>query len=583
MRKPDLTILLAASSAALMTFAVYLSDLHNTFLEWDDGTYVTENPHIRSIDMAFFKWALTGFHASNWHPLTWLSHSLDYRIWGLNPFGHHLTSNIIHAVNTFVVVLLTKKLLESADRSGQKGAAEKGPVSTRGPRKVLIAATVTGLLFGLHPLHVESVAWIAERKDLLCAFFYMLSMLSYAEYAVGVIREPGRGSSVLRFFDRHYLLSFTFLVLALLSKPMAVTLPFVLLILDWYPFRRIRSLRTLLNVSIEKIPFIAMAFFSSVITLLAQRDAMSPITIVPLSTRLLVAARAVDYYLLKMLLPRGLLPFYPYPHKISLVSTEGLASLALVALILFICLYAAKRNKVWTAALAYYLLTLVPVLGIIQVGKQAMADRYTYLPGLGPFLLMGLGTAWAWSKLDSLKTHDRGIRIIAAVMALSVTSLMSFATLKQIKIWKNSIDLWTHVIDKEPASVAFVYNNRAAAFHRTGRLDEAIADYSKAIELDPGEFSYYNNRGTAYSARLQYDLALADYEKAYGLYKKGGSASYNIACLYSLQKDVEEACVWLERSMTDGYDDWEHIREDKDLDNIRQKDCYKKIMGRSGR
>src|SRR5208283_719950 len=240
---------------SLLTFLVYLSCLHNEFVLWDDDRYVYENPHLHPVNAAFFRWAFSDFYCANWHPLTWVSHALDYAVWGLNPLGHHLTNNILHAVNTFIVVILVAKLLETWRPSRQHNP----PLHASQEWSYIVIAAVTGLLFGLHPLHVESVAWVSERKDLLCAMFFLLSTLAYTKYV-----SNGGG---LR--NKHYILVVFLFAFALLSKPMAVTLPAVLLILDWYPFNRIRSLKTLWAACIEKLPFIALSVASSVTTILA--------------------------------------------------------------------------------------------------------------------------------------------------------------------------------------------------------------------------------------------------------------------------------------------------------------------------
>src|SRR5512139_1367135 len=252
MKRQHLKFLLAVS-VSIISFFIYLSALQNQFIHWDDDRYIFENPHIRSLGPAFFKWAFFDFYAGNWHPLTWISHALDYAVWGLSPMGHHLTNNILHAVNTFLVVLLTVRLLEVLK---ERREAE-GAHTFLDDRGISIAGGVTGLLFGLHPLHVESVAWVSERKDLLCALFFLLSIMTYMSYV------SDRN-------NRSYVLSLVFFILALMSKPMAVSLPIVLLILDWYPFERFGSLDTFRKVLIEKIPFIALSFASAVLTVLAQ-------------------------------------------------------------------------------------------------------------------------------------------------------------------------------------------------------------------------------------------------------------------------------------------------------------------------
>jgi hypothetical protein len=481
------------------------------------------------MDGNFFQWAFLEFHIMNWHPLTWISHALDYALWGLNPLGHHLTNIVLHAVNTALVVVLALTLFEFVrERSAQKGAA-----SFLNDRTVLIAAGATGLLFGLHPVHVESVAWVAERKDLLCALFFLLSVMAYVKYAGG--RGPGVRAQGLEsgrkeregegkeesggknfFINRHYLLTLFFFILALMSKPMAVTLPAVLLILDWHPFNRIRSLKTLWAAGVEKLPFAALSLISSGLTVLAQRSggALELMEIVPPSTRLLVAMHSLIAYLGKILWPLDLIPFYPYPRMVSFLSPQYLAAIALVIGITGICLVnAKKKQKVWLSVWFTYCITLAPVLGIIQVGGQAMADRYTYLPSVGLFLLMGLGAAWAWGKIET--SWRRGLIAAAALMMfLTLSSL----TIQQIGRWKNDVVLWQYVIEREGHNVLFAYFKRGQAFAMRGQYEKAIEDYTTVISLNVEEYSKaYIERGFTYLKAERADLAVADLKKACSL------------------------------------------------------------------
>jgi hypothetical protein len=424
-----------AAAIALITITIYLSCLQNDFVEWDDDAYVFENPHIRSLNGAFFKWALFAFYESNWHPLTWLSHAVDYAIWGLNPLGHHLTNIALHAINTFLVVFLVIRLLEAR----KERTIRKGPPSFLNERAILIAAGTTGLLFGLHPIHVESVAWVAERKDLLCGLFFLLGLIAYTNYAGEAGDEPPSKNRASPFFDNHYLGTLGLFILALLSKPMAVSLPAVLLILDWYPFNRIRSGRMYWAACVEKLPFFALSLASSVVTVLAQRaeGSMTLTDVVPLSTRLLVAAKSLTAYLGNMALPLDLAPFYPYPKSASILSVEYLLPLVLAAAITVAAVIMARKQALLPAAWSYYVVTLLPVLGIIQVGGQEMADRYTYLPSLGPFVLVGTGAAWAWEHGQALLRWGavtRGACLFTAALALG---FLSYATVVQTGIWRN--------------------------------------------------------------------------------------------------------------------------------------------------
>ncbi len=517
-----------AAVVGLATFAVYLSALHNEFVGWwDDSEYVYENPYLRSFNISFLKWAFVNFYASNWHPLTWISHALDYAIWGLNPFGHHLTNHIIHAVNSFLVVILIIKLLEFY----HKQAIGDGSTIFVDRPAILIAGAVTGLLFGLHPVHVESVAWISERKDLLCALFFLLSVITYSRYVTIGIANQKQASWLL---NKRYLLSLVFFTLALLSKPMAVSLPLVLLILDWHPFKRIQSAKSFESAFVEKLPFIALSLLSSMLTVLAQKagGTMGMMVFVPLSTRLLVAAKALITYLWKMIVPMNLIPYYAYPKGVTVVSLEYLSYIILITVFTVMCILLVKRQKVWLAAWGYYVVTLFPVIGIVQVGEQAMADRYTYLPSLGPFLVAGLAGAWIYRRVHALQKWSLAIKVSALAIAFVMFSVLAFLTLRQTAIWKNPITLWTYVIEKEPASISGAYVDRGVAFREEGQLNKAIKDFNMAIFLDSFSVDAYYERGTIFFEMGQFDKAVADLNKAITLIGYGAKSTVGLELFF---------------------------------------------------
>ena len=536
-----------AGAVALATILVYLAALQNDFVGWDDGPYVVENHHIRSFDLAFFRWAFFDFYASNWHPLTWISHALDYAVWGLNPLGHHLTNVLLHALNTFLVVLLIVKLL----------GVDKGRQPFLTDRTVLIAAGTTGVLFGLHPVHVESVAWVAERKDLLCGLFFLLTIMAYVRYADDVSDKAQRAERIgsapcaMRFAfctNKHYLLALGFFILALLSKPMAVTLPVVLLILDWHPLDRLRSWNALRTAIVEKLPFLACGLISSVLTILAQRGTIAPLEFVPVSTRLLVAINSLLSYIGKMLWPANLIPFYPYPRNVSLLAPEYLLSLVLVTGVTAGCILLAKRQKWWLAAWGYYTVTLIPVLGIVQVGTQAMADRYTYLPGLGPFLCLGLAAGWIVDKTATVKKGRRAVQAFAVAAAVAAITGLSLLTVEQTGVWKNTMVFWNYVIEKEPDRVPQAYNNRGLALKNMGRLHEAIEDFDRAIALNPDYTLAYNNRGVTFKKAGMLREAIEDFDRAialnpsyYNAYNNRGSAYGKIGLFDKAIEDFNKA------------------------------------------
>jgi hypothetical protein len=528
-----------AASVALITFLVYFKALQNNFVDWDDDVYVFENPYILSFGLPFFRWAFLKFYSANWHPLTWVSHAVDHAIWGLNPLGHHLTSIILHAINTFVVVLLAVRIAEVA--RARTGQATLSPFLHE--RTVLIAAGTIGLFFGLHPIHVESVAWIAERKDLLCALFFLLSIITYAKYAQGADDERTQTRPFSRFFDKQYLSAVGLFGLALLSKPMAVTLPLVLFLLDWHPFNRIHSRKTFWAACVEKLPFMLLSLFSSIVTILAQHagGALQSLEAMSLSARMLVAAESLVAYLGKMIVPFNLVPYYPYPKNISLLSPECLLSIALIAGITAACLVMAKKQKLWMTAWGYYVVTLIPVLGIVQVGGQSMADRYTYLPSLGPFFIIGLTAAWVWGTVTTSKRPGLHIKVACSAAAIFLFVSLSHLTMKQIGIWKNSFTLWNYVIEKEPNRVPSAYAYRGAAFEKAGQFDKALEDYERAIDLNPSDYKVYSNMGTLYGKLSLFARSIELFNKAIVLAPDYADAYFNRGITYALLDQVGRA------------------------------------------
>lgn len=500
---------------ALLSVAVFIPALQNGFVNWDDPRYVYENQHIRTIDFTFFKWMFTGFHFANWHPLTWLSHAIDYAVWGLDPMGHHLTSILLHGLNTFLVVILITRLIQIA----HPGKDEHGF------NVPLTAGVVTGLLFALHPIHVESVAWVSERKDLLCAFFFLLSMLSYLKYS-----SSGQQK-------KHYILCLLFFILALMSKPMAVTLPVVFIILDLYPLERL-SLKTYRRVLIEKLPFFVLSLASSVITVMAQQTegAISTSETLPLADRVLTAFHALMFYLNKMVWPTGLAPIYPYPSEILLFSPKYMGAFISTVIITIISILLWRRQKVFFAAWAYYIITLLPVLGIIQVGSQAAADRYTYLPSLGPFLLAGLGTAFIYRKF--IVNRFRVLFFVPLIILFCVLSLFS---VRQTKIWENSVTLWKHDLSLYPDTSFKAYVNLGKAYFDLNDYPNALENLNKAIDINPGNDTAYYNRGAVYLSQDRNNEAIEDFNKAIEVNPRHWEAYFNRGRTYYASGGYEKA------------------------------------------
>ncbi len=481
---------------AFLIFLLYLPALQNNFINWDDDLYVYNNPNIKFLNHFFLKWLLSAIVIGNWHPLTMFSYALDYSIWGLDPWGYHLTNNVFHSFNTLLVFILTIQLIKSIKSR-----------SYNTDKRTIIAASFTAILFGAHPLHVESVAWISERKDVLCAFFYLLSLISYVTYAAV------EGLSKNRFY---FLCLLTF-ILALLSKPMAVSLPLVLVIMDYYPLRRFDSGergKQMKKMVIEKIPFILLSLLSSIVTIWAQQAGglLRDLEKFPFMVRLFVAAKAYIFYLVKMIYPTGLAPLYPHPMKINFFSFEYIGALAIFLIITYFCLRSIKRHRLIAAIWFYYVLTLLPVIGIVQVGAQAAADRYTYLPSLGPFLLAGLGVGTFFERFNK-----KGVHIIATVALIILVTAYANKSVKQIAFWQDSVSLWTHQVRTVPLDLHKTYLNRGDAYLELGKTRQAIDDYNRAIMLHPRYVMAFYRRADAYNILGNQKQALRDYNEAISL------------------------------------------------------------------
>lgn len=509
-------IWLLAFFVAFITFTTYLPALKNGFVNWDDNLYIYENQNIQSLDIGFLKWCITAVVSSLWHPLTLVSLALDHAIWGLNPWGYHLTNILIHSTNTFLVFILVIQLLEYNNL-------------WRDSKKALITGFITAILFGIHPVHVESVAWVSERKDVLSAFFYLSAMLAYIKYTstTGLKKAALYSASILLFF------------FALLSKPMAISLPLVLLILDIYPIGRLtRNPRSTKWVLIEKLPFFLLAFLASVATVWAHsaQGGLRALETYPLVERIFVAVRAYLFYLVKMALPLNLAPWYPYPEKISFFTSEYAGALIALTIITIFATRSLKTNKVFFAIWFYYIITLAPTTGIVQVGGQAAADRYTYLPSLGPFIFTGLGVGYLfdrWSK--------RQYRLAAVVAVILLSTLLINTTVKQIAIWRDSITLWSYEIELFPESSAEIYSNRGLAYDGLGNYQYAIKDYNKAIELGPETAKIYISRGNTYDSLGDYQQAIKDYSKAIELAPQNAKAYVNRGRVYRSAGDYQQA------------------------------------------
>ena len=426
-------------------------------------------------------------------------------------------------------MVLVAKLLET--RQPYRGQNPSLTPQQKGNH--IIIAAVTGLLFGLHPLHVESVAWVSERKDLLCAMFFLLSTLTYTKYV-----SSGGG---LR--NKHYILVLFLFSLALLSKPMAVSLPAVLLILDWYPFNRISSMKSFLFAFLEKLPLMALSLISSVLTVFAQKagGALQTFEAIPLSSRMLIAAKSLLSYLWKIVLPINLIPYYPYPSRGYAFSAEYLLSVIVVFGITAACIFMVKKQRLWSAVWSYYVITLLPVLGIVQVGGQAMADRYTYLPSLGPFILAGSLAAYIWRRFIILQKWTAQTKFFCVTVALFILLLLSALTVKQIWVWKDGATLWTYVIKKEPVQVPLAYNNLGNYYYSQHNPDKAVEQYQTVIKMQPDNVEAHTQLGITYQTLNKPDKAVEQYLIAIKLQPENAQAYNNLGIIYQSNNKPDKA------------------------------------------
>ena len=528
----------ALAAAVLVAF----SPLWNAgFISLDDTAYVTGNPHVRdglSLDGA--AWALRTTREGNWHPLTWLSHQLDAQVWGLNPHGHHATSVLLHAANAVLVFLLLRRLVFPGSASPGSASAGLAPV----PGGAATAgATLAAAFFALHPLRVESVAWVAERKDVLSAFFGLFALRLWVESVVAgsaAGSAEGRGS---RAPGRFLAGSIALYAAGLASKPMLVTLPFVMLLLDVWPLRRWRASSAIRrSLWFEKAPFFALAAISCVVTLVAQSRAetVAPLSEIRFGDRLGNAAISVVLYLVRTIWPLNLSVFYPHPGARPLGVV--LAAAALVAA-LTVAALALRRAAPWLAVgWLWFLGMLVPVLGLVQVGEQALADRYTYLPSIGLALAAAAAIAWAAARLRG--SPRRTMLVIGFV----VVAALGVATARQATFWADDARLFRRAVAVNPGDWVgwFSLGNHHL---REGRTAEARECFEKALALRSDLAEAHNALGMLEAEAGRLEAAEARYREALRLRPRYPEALHNLGNALRRLGRIEEATAAYEQAL----------------------------------
>jgi protein O-mannosyl-transferase len=499
------TVWLLAALLFFATLAVYAPTLRNGFVEFDDPAYVTSNSHVQQgLTLHNVAWAFTSFDEANWHPLTWLSHMADVQFFGLSPAGHHASSILLHTINaTFLFLLLQQA-------TGYRW------------RSLVVAA-----LFALHPMNVENVSWVAERKSLLCMFFSLVTVALYGRYTLAP-------------HWRRYLLVVTALALALMSKPMAVTLPVLLLLFDYWPLKRVNlggGASTFLALIREKIPLFAMCAISSVVTIVAQHrgHAVSDLIHLPFSARLANAVVATVTYARRTLWPNDLSYFYPHPG--ATLTYGAILAAVLTLIIISAVVYRFHEHRPLVVGWLMFLVALLPVIGILQVGSQAMADRYAYLPTIGLFI------AVIWTASDFIA--QRSITpAIPATLAIATLIALSAVTVVTEHYWYDNLTLFTraHAVARVPNS--YIETNYAAALLDHHRYDEALEHFRAAEQLAPNDFVPHYNVGHLLAQRGDFTTAAAEYEEALRCAKQPASRArvlYSLGITYMNLGDSRQA------------------------------------------
>ena len=497
--------ILAALAAALICLLVYLRALGCDFVNYDDYQYVVDNPAIRLIDWQFVKEALTTSYMGWWMPLTWISFAVDYHFWGLNPLGYHLTNILLHAANAGLVVLVADELLgqwkEGGSRVKGQGASENFEYIY--PATLLLAA----LLWGLHPLRVESVAWVTERKDVLNGIFSLAAILCYLRY-VRMKNSVGYSASAIRL----YVLSLLFLLFSLMSKPISVVIPAMLLVADWYPLGRF-SKEKVQQVLLEKVPFVVLVAGISLATIYFASGNQILVSYSDLSLfkRFILAGYALFEYCLMSLYPVGIVHMYlmPWPFPPSY-------TLKAVVMIVFsvFCFWRYRKNPWLTATWLAYVIPLLPVLGFFQNGAQSHAARFTYLPSVAP----GICAAAIFLVLS--KRYPRYKRFLATAVVVLILFYTAIS-LRHIAAWKNPETLWSRAIAIRPVGRA--YYLRAQYFQMESRYIEAADDLLKSIDLGKKAgytmlYNLYALRGDALNKAGKYDEAVKEFTRAIELH-----------------------------------------------------------------
>ena len=531
---PPWTLWLIPALIALVTFATFEPALRNEFVGgWDDSKNILDNPSYRGLAWPQLRWMFTAFHMGHYIPLTWMTLGFDYVLWGMEPFGYHLTSLVLHAASAVVLYFVARRLLGAALPGGQTALA--------------LSAGAAALLFALHPLRVESVAWATERRDVLSGFFYLSTILAYVGFCQREARRWGRYWTSLALFG-----------CALLSKSIAVTLPVVLLILDVYPLRRLGGTAgwwgpRARQVYLEKLPFLLLAGAAAGIAFLAlfQIKNMAPLQQIGVAERLAISAYSLGFYLWKTLAPVHLSPLYELTGELKPWTPGFLLSYGAVGAVTALAVGLRRRVPGLAAVWAAYVVILLPVLGIFQNGPQIAADRYTYLACVGWAVLAGGGLLAYW----------RLAPFLAAGLTVGVLLALGGLTWNLVQIWRDPESLWRHALDVDPGS-PIAHNNLGITLAGRKALAEAVGHYQQAVRLKPNYAEAHYNWGTALADQGKLAEATEQYQQAVGLRPDYADAHNNWGIALARQGQFAEAIAHFQQALrirpdyAEGHNNW---------------------------
>jgi protein O-mannosyl-transferase len=489
------TVFLVCITLAVIVLAVYWQVGNHMFIVFDDGGYVTANDNVLSgMTGENIIWAFTSFDEGNWHPITWLSHMADVQFYGTNPRGHHFTSVAIHILSSLLLLILLFRLTCS-----------------------LLKSSFVAALFALHPLHVESVAWVAERKDVLSALFWFLSLIMFSEYVAK---------------KRHvaYILSLSFFVLGLMSKPMLVTLPIIMLLMDYWPYKRYQydkmeqmpwvHLDKTIPLIKEKLPFFVCSLLSGVITVYAQNigGALKTLENVSIGFRIENALIAYVKYIYKTFWPLELAVFYPLPTAFPLWQIIG--SVTLLILVSIVTIRGMRNYPYLFVGWFWFLITLLPVIGLIQVGMQSMADRYTYIPLIGLFIMI----AWGVPHFSNFMRIRERLLVLSASLVIIISAVLTW---NQIGLWHDGISLFQHAILHTTDNFV-AHNALGATLERKGELGAAIKEFEEALRIRPNDEYTHYNLGNVLAEINYLDAAINEYEETLRINPNNENAHNNL-------------------------------------------------------